>query len=441
MIDCSFASASVVFRGRVDFNNDDGSGTFIQQTLIRFKVAEIFKGLPVGTDHVWVDPGSFTSCYAEYRWGKEYLVFPYGGATMPGGTAAMTIAPGSKSSKPLPEEFRSPHPPVVYFAPECTGTRETGYPDFNNDIAAVRRYARGASVAPIVGQVLLSPHAPWSGKGRLAGAEVLLHAPDGVWRTTTNSEGKFFFDRRLPDGTYDVMAAYPGTAMQHSSLHVYPPKCSYVFLSLPSTHSITGIVVNAAGRAVRGITVGALLASDEESDRAAFTSAKTDAAGRFQLNGIPMEPVKIAAFRESPDSGAVPDPAIYYPDVITVDVRKSDSRIEISIPERPARKWVNIEVKFSDGAPARDANVEIRDANGGRVGAKTNGRGFARILLIEHVTYTVQAWKPIDSSKRELQHMHHLLSKKTPFTLGASDFLTLVLDHVRRYWDDSEWIT
>jgi hypothetical protein len=65
VIDCSFASADVVFRGSVDFNNDDGSGTFVQPTLIRFQIREIFKGLPAGTDHVWVDPGNFTSCYAE----------------------------------------------------------------------------------------------------------------------------------------------------------------------------------------------------------------------------------------------------------------------------------------------------------------------------------------------------------------------------------------
>ena len=50
---------------------------------MKFSVEEAFKGLPPNTTEVWVDPGSFTSCYAEYTVGRRLLVFAYGGPAMP----------------------------------------------------------------------------------------------------------------------------------------------------------------------------------------------------------------------------------------------------------------------------------------------------------------------------------------------------------------------
>jgi hypothetical protein len=58
-------------------------GKFIQKTLVHFEVEEAFKGLGPEMHDVWVDPGSFTSCYAEYHVGERYLVFAYGGAVLP----------------------------------------------------------------------------------------------------------------------------------------------------------------------------------------------------------------------------------------------------------------------------------------------------------------------------------------------------------------------
>ena len=80
-----------MFVGKVDFTDDDGSGTFLQKTSVRFEVEESFKGLASDMRYVWIDPGSFTSCYAEYHIGKRYLVFAYGGGVMPPDTATMSI--------------------------------------------------------------------------------------------------------------------------------------------------------------------------------------------------------------------------------------------------------------------------------------------------------------------------------------------------------------
>ena len=116
-MECYLENAQVVFRGTVDFDDDDGSGTFVQQTLIRFKVSEVFRVFRQVTDRVWIDPGSFTSCYAEYRRNTDYLVFALAGAQV----SAETITPKTKRGRQLPDDFRPPLKPMVYLAPECSG--------------------------------------------------------------------------------------------------------------------------------------------------------------------------------------------------------------------------------------------------------------------------------------------------------------------------------
>lgn len=111
-----------MFLGKVVFSDDDGSGTFVQRTFVHFDVQEVFKGLGAGVHDVWVDPGSFASCYAEYRRDERYLVFAYAGTRLPVGAPAMTTAPPGTKRKPLPVGVDAANPPVVYVAPECSGT-------------------------------------------------------------------------------------------------------------------------------------------------------------------------------------------------------------------------------------------------------------------------------------------------------------------------------
>ena len=116
--------ASLVFVGKVVFTDDDGSGKFSQHTLVHFEVEESFKGLKSDVRDAWIDPGSCTSCYAEYKVGERYLVFAYGGSLLPKDTSAMSAASNGCKVKPLPAAFDVKNPPKVYFAPECSGTRQ-----------------------------------------------------------------------------------------------------------------------------------------------------------------------------------------------------------------------------------------------------------------------------------------------------------------------------
>lgn len=133
--------ASVVFVGNVVFTDDDGSGQFIQHTLVHFEVEESFKGLKPEVRDVWLDPGSCTSCYAEYKVGKRFLVFGYGGFLLPKDTAAMSTSNDGCRSKPLPPGIDPKNPPKIYLAPECSGTRQITS-ETESDVAREVRWLR-----------------------------------------------------------------------------------------------------------------------------------------------------------------------------------------------------------------------------------------------------------------------------------------------------------
>lgn len=116
--------AAVVFVGKVEFTDDDGSEQFIQHTLVRFKVEESFKGLKAEVHDVWIDPGSCTSCYASYEVGKLYLVFAYDKQLVTKDTMSFTDKTAQCRKKPFPQAIDPKNPPPIYLAPECSGTRE-----------------------------------------------------------------------------------------------------------------------------------------------------------------------------------------------------------------------------------------------------------------------------------------------------------------------------
>jgi len=434
MLECSFAAAQIVFKGRVDYDNDDGNGSFVQRTLIGFKVSEVFKGLPSSVDHLWVDPGSFTSCYAEYRWGQEYLVFAYSGVAMPTGTSLMTLAQPGSRVRQLPPEFVSGNSPPVYFAPECMGTRPADYPDFNNDLALVRRYAAGTPIPRIVGQVALSPYSPGSSKGKMAGVNISIQVGNRTWGAQTNSEGKFFFYDLPPEGVYEVAASYPDTITGHASLRVFSETCSYLYMTIQSKRSFAGRVVDNTGGASRGVTVGVQLVSESDGGPRPFATTQTDQDGRFSIGGIPPEAVRVAVFSKSPNRVVAANPPVYYPNPITTSDPQSDSKIVIRLPEHVHKRWVRMRVLFSDGAPVKRATIFIRDRNSEQLDIDTDSNGIAKALLVADVQYELQAWKRLDTKVS----WHSLLSKTVQFTPSSSATLDLVLDHVRRYWDDSD---
>ena len=141
-------AASIVFVGKAVFSDDDGSGKFTQKTLVRFEVEETYKGIGENVHEVWLDPGSFASCYQTFHVGDRYLVFADRRAD-PRDTQSITVAAdnGKSKQKPVPPGFDLKNPPKVYWAPECVGTRRI-VPETGQEIDYLKKYKKQAAANP-----------------------------------------------------------------------------------------------------------------------------------------------------------------------------------------------------------------------------------------------------------------------------------------------------
>jgi hypothetical protein len=142
-------AASIVFVGKALFSDDDGSRKFTQKTLVRFEVDEAYKGLGESVHEVWLDPGSFTSCYQTFHVGDRYLVFADDRGDSSPDTLSITVVPdnGKSKHKPVPPGFDLKNPPKVYWAPECVGTRRI-VPGTEEEIDYLRKYKKRAAEKP-----------------------------------------------------------------------------------------------------------------------------------------------------------------------------------------------------------------------------------------------------------------------------------------------------
>ena len=203
---CAYVAADAIFLGRVSFTNDDGSGTFAQATLVRFDVEEQFKGVPTDIRQTWVDPGSFTSCYENYKLGERYLIFARK-VKPPNGSSAVTIMrERGGHRKPIPGAFNSANPPTLYYAPECSGSRPAdSFPHLDRDLAVLRAYRAGASLPRVLGNVHLYPFRGWptvSGPA-LKAARITMSSGTATLVTANNGDGDFTL-ADAPAGDYSV---------------------------------------------------------------------------------------------------------------------------------------------------------------------------------------------------------------------------------------------
>jgi hypothetical protein len=207
-----------------------GSGTFAQNTLVRFDVDERFKGVAPHVREVWVNPGSHTSCYEEYHLGEQYLVFarrsqrPY----------TPVLRDRESKAKPTPPGFDPAKPPPVYDALECASRRASRFPYLDSDLAILRAYRAGTPVPRILGHIYLRPFRsrPVLSGPALAGARVTLSSGAAHFQATTDAKGVF----SLPDApavSYSVQAGLdPFHMAQPVTLYVSETGCGYVVIEL-----------------------------------------------------------------------------------------------------------------------------------------------------------------------------------------------------------------
>jgi hypothetical protein len=436
---CAYWAADAIFLGRVSFTNDDGSGKFTQATLVRFEVVERFKGIAQEVREIWVDPGSFTSCYENYRLGDRYLIFAARKGQLPADTASMTVMPGgSGRAKPLPPGFNSKQPPPIYYAPECSGSRPTnGYPNIDRELASLRAYRSGARIPRVLGNVHLYPFQGWP---LLAGP-----ALDGAWitllnsavtlKTTTNATGAFSL-QTAPAGVYGAWARMPPFRMtQPFILDVPEVGCGYVDIELQTTSTLQGHVLDHRGRPAPKIPVLVQL-KNEKLDALVGLYAlgtTTNANGEFIITGLPDNEVYISAGSDFPTT-KTPYRRVYYPSVhsaggrTALHLKPGEHRDPMILWLEPpvARSGVKVQVVGRDGRPFADAYLHAIDDRGVWAEfARSDSRGVAEVPCLIGRQYELEARAAWFVPERESS----LKTAKAPFTCReVNAAVKLVLD-------------
>lgn len=400
---CAYVGADAIFLGRVGFTNDDGSGTFLQATLVRFEIEEVFKGLPQGTKEVWVDPGSFTSCYENYHLGQRYLIVAQRKGQMPGDSAAMTVARVNGKRKPVPPGMNPARPPIIYWAPECSGSRPAdGFPHIDVDYAMLRAYRSGQRLPRVFGWAYLAPFRGWPGLGGppLKGAQITLTNDKATLTTTTLADGTFTL-AEAPAGVYSLKAEMPPlvSVLPQTILTVPEVGCGSQDIALRTTSELRGSVLDPNGRPVPRIPVDLEVISTSGDQYPVTIGAEADAGGRFAIVGVPDTDVRLSYGSDHPSSERVPYPLVYYPDAtgkskaatLRLRVRERRTDIVLRLPAAPKVGRVKVKVTMQDGSPAKGAFINARLNGVFTEFVKASADGTADLPCLEGLRYELEA--------------------------------------------------
>lgn len=434
---CSYVSAvPVIFTGTPVYTNDDGSGTFLQQTLYKFRVDEIFKGLPEGTKVVWVDPGSYTSCYADYRLGVKLLVFASEGRLFPVDTAAMTVAKPADKKKPLPPGFNSKTP--VYFAPECSGTRNADIA--KNDITWLRLWKEGDTRTRIQGFVLDRFKRP------LPDAEVVAKGDSASLNTTTGPNGAFSFESVAP-GIYEMSAKLAGYEPSwNPQLSVQAHTCGYASLMMASAGALSGTVLDKNGRPAAGVELDLAQLHGTEETFPPIDHEKSGKNGSFRYEDLPEGDYLIGVNLESQPDVDTPYARTYAPGVLDRDraqvihlaAGQKLSGIRVQLPPRMRLRSIHVQVKWPDGRSAGPGvSIETDESKNNIIDfedAKADASALVQCFAAKGCTIRAGKWLTQTGEDAKPKIAVSLPRQIKPGDAPVS--ITLILSATRSYWDN-----
>lgn len=396
---CAYVNgAGVVFVGTVVFTNDDQSGKFVQQTLVHFAVEEAFKGLSPGTRDVWIDPGSFTSCYAEYKVGERWLIFANNGFRLPVDTAAVSVVTG-KSAKPLPPGIDPNNPPKVYSAPECSGSRlitDETRASVNPNLQYLRRFKAGIALPIVTGRVNPREFDFPSEEG-LASVKVTLSGNGLALSTLTDSNGNYSFDP-VPVGVYSLRASLSSylPTVRQQAVEVTASGCGYADFAMAGTGVIQGLVADHAGRPLPNVEVEIVrLGNDGHPDNLDSGHTESNRFGRYRFANLTHGVFEVGVnLLEAPDSKTRYEQTRWIqggsPSIRLNPGEKKDLS-PLKLPVRAKVHRIDVDVHWPNGRPARGVTVwaEI----GSRPGdyGDTDANGVTHLLLLDGFSYDLEA--------------------------------------------------
>jgi hypothetical protein len=186
----------------------------------------------------------------------------------------------------------------------------------------------------------------------------------------TDAGGEFVF-RGLVDGSRVRLRVEKEGAVPRESPSLTLPLGEPIEIELPATATLSGWVVDAAGRAVPGALVTGAPESELESGRGASTgttSVRASAHGDFEISGLRPGVLALTVSAPGYRDGRVAG--------LEVEAGSELTGVEIVLQE-----GANLEglVVHGDGRPATGATVELADALGNSVAfARVDGSGSFR---------------------------------------------------------------
>ena len=377
-----FGDARTVFRGTViDFH--DGTGGTLAAYLVR--VGESFKGLATGQAEVFVDPGFLGPCPRTYQVGKEYLFISHG----PGNLMMASIRPTR-----YPVKWRGRERVPIPMSGMCEGTLDVA------EAGADLDWLRGEKKTRVYGRVVQTePGWRFPDEGTpLAGARVTLR--DGLTEHAMNSgaDGGFSFDGIRP-GEYTLTASRNGwRTVVANEVGVTAGGCAYRALYARTAGEMTGVVLRHDGVPAQGVSVDLV----RVGAKAHTLSVRTDASGRFGLEGVPVGEFYLGVNLRSPMTAEAPWPSRYFPGVDSEEgARVFRTRpnegihgLQLILPPPMPVRTVRARVVWADGTAADGVGISAEPvgvATQYDVGAWVQRGNTLTLRLMQGYAYRLRA--------------------------------------------------
>lgn len=358
----------------------------VQQNLIRFDVAQVYRGDPAAQLEVVTGQGD-SDCGYGFRLGQTYLVYAHKGED---GKLYTGICTRTRSLAEADDD-------LAYFRALAAAKRDVGFISGKIERRNHQHKEGDAWRLPVADAELVIEG---------AGARVERRTDArGAYRVEGLAPGKYTVTLKIPKGLTDGMEKDSATRV--SEVEVAARGCAVTGFWLESDTRIGGRVLDAAGQPVVGMRLQARAAPSNKSGNANLEYATTDADGYFEFKTV--EPGDyIFGFRlisVSRGDEKMPYHRTYFPGVPTVEqaravtVREGERLrdLELRLPPALVEREVIGKVVWRDGRPAANVSIslslfDVGDYALANYDLRTDENGRFALKLFEGLRYRVNAF-------------------------------------------------
>jgi hypothetical protein len=390
-----YPGARAVFTGTVLRGSDHADGNFQRGTLFLVRVVEVFKGLRLDQREVVVDPRS----YSQYQLGAVHLF--YGGQELPASEVQRDGHPG-----PWPNVWVEKRKLKVYPVATCGGSKEVARA--GEDLRWIRRALLEKQATRVFGATYqlyasIATSVKAGSNVPLEGATVRLRGQGQDRSMQSGVDGAYEFSGIAP-GEYRLWAERePWKESYRQTIVVDPGGCVERALRLAPAGTISGVVKGADGKPAKDVGVELVrVLRDGKLPKESSLWARTDAAGRFLMEGVPAGKFVLGVNLTGPTSAERPWPSTYYPGrrrlaeakVLELAPNGHLAGLELPLPAALPTRKVGIRVLWADGSAAEEASVRALPTqfpDAWDVGTSAEQGNIVKLQLMQHYDYEISA--------------------------------------------------